>query len=241
MPPVILNSDIQDVMRGVATKNKSDKGPVPAHFLTRREFLQWMGAVTTLLSSEACLRPPREKILPYNKQPEEIVPDKPLFFATSYAFRGRGIGLLVESHMGRPTKIEGNPSHPASLGATDAITQALTMELYDPDRSKEVKRANVLDSWGGFVADFQKQLALADPKKGSNFRILFGATSSPTVLDQLRRLAQRFPQAKLICYEPVGFDNAREGARVAFGKRVQPLWNFKASRVVASFDHNFFS
>jgi molybdopterin-containing oxidoreductase family iron-sulfur binding subunit len=93
--------------------------------VSRRDFLKLMGASLALAGLNACRATPLdEKIVPYVNQPEEIVPGRPLFFATAFPMRGVGAGVLVESHEGRPTKIEGNPNHPASLGATDAFAQA---------------------------------------------------------------------------------------------------------------------
>ena len=86
---------------------------------TRRSFLKLMGASLAIAGVTACTRQPPEKIVPYVRQPEELVPGRPLFYATAMTLGGVATGLLVESHEGRPTKIEGNPMHPGSLGATD--------------------------------------------------------------------------------------------------------------------------
>src|SRR4029079_9293946 len=102
--------------------------------LSRRQFLHLMSASLALAGVTGCTRQPREAIVPYVKQPEELVLGKPLFFATATTLRGYAQGILVESHEGRPTKVEGNPDHPASLGATDVFGQAWVLRLYDPDR-----------------------------------------------------------------------------------------------------------
>ena len=91
----------------------------------RRGFLKLMGASLALAGVSACTRQPDEAIVPYVRQPEELVPGKPLFFATAMPFAGTGIGLLVESHEGRPTKIEGNPEHPSSLGAMKFMLRSM--------------------------------------------------------------------------------------------------------------------
>src|SRR5262249_11901407 len=87
----------------------------------RREFLTLMGASLRLAGLTACTRQPTEKILPYVLQPEEVVPGRPLFFASALGHDGYARGVLVESHEGRPTKVEGNPDHPVSSGATDVF------------------------------------------------------------------------------------------------------------------------
>ena len=112
--------------------------PEPVELLdspvTRRGFLKVMGASLALAGLNSCTREPTEKIFPYVRQPEEIVPGKPMYYATAFALSGIATGILAESHLGRPTKIEGNPEHPASLGATDVMAQASVLGLYDPDR-----------------------------------------------------------------------------------------------------------
>ena len=117
----------------------------------RREFLKLMSASLALAGVAACTKQPAEAIVPYVRQPEEIVPGRPLYFASAIPLDGVARPVLVESHMGRPTKIEGNPEHPASLGATDAITQAAVLTLYDPDRAKTLTFRGEVRTWGEFL------------------------------------------------------------------------------------------
>ncbi|HZL13374.1 MAG TPA: TAT-variant-translocated molybdopterin oxidoreductase, partial [Verrucomicrobiae bacterium] len=127
----------------------------------RRDFLKIMGASIALASLPACTRQPIEKIVPYVKQPEELIPGKPMFFATAMTLGGFATGLLAESHEGHPTKIEGNPDHPASLGATNVFHQASILNLYDPDRSQAVLKNGQPDSWDNFVAAIHDVLGSA--------------------------------------------------------------------------------
>src|ERR1043165_1897903 len=120
--------------------------------LSRRHFLKLMGASLALAGLTSCTRQPTEKIVPYVRQPEEIVPGKPLFFATAMTLSGYATGLLVESHEGHPTKIEGNPDHPMSLGATNVFHQASLLDLYDPDRSQAVLNGGAISSWTAFLS-----------------------------------------------------------------------------------------
>ena len=119
--------------------------------LSRREFVRLLGASLALAGFSSCTKQPTEKIVPYVKQPEEVIPGKPLQFATATQFDGFGQGLLVTGHEGRPTKIEGNPNHPASLGATTVWAQADLLDLYDPDRSQTVTTGGAIktidDCW----------------------------------------------------------------------------------------------
>src|SRR5512142_1316603 len=138
---------------------------------SRRRFLQLMGASIALAGASACTKQPKEVIVPYVKQPEDVIPGKPLFYATAMSVKGIATGVLAESHLGRPTKIEGNPEHPASLGATDAAMQASVLTLYDPDRSQNVTRDGNINGWGAFITALAGARDVARLKKGLGFRI----------------------------------------------------------------------
>ena len=126
-----------------------------------------MGASLALAGVSACTRQPDEKLIPYVRQPEEVVPGRPLFFATSMPQGGFAMPLLAENHMGRPTKIEGNPEHPASLGATDAFGQASVLSLYDPDRSRTILDRGEVKTWNDAVAALQAVVNAQRPSKAS--------------------------------------------------------------------------
>src|SRR5213078_2977413 len=117
----------------------------------RREFLKLMSASLALAGVSACTKQPPEKIIPYVKQPEDLVPGRPLFFATAVPFAGLAAPVLVESHEGHPTKVEGNPQHPASLGGSDIFAQAAILTLYDPDRLQSVRFRSEVRGWGDFL------------------------------------------------------------------------------------------
>ena len=160
---------------------------------SRRTFLKLMGASLALAGIGGCTRQPAEKIVPYVSQPEQIVPGKPLLFATAMTLGGYATGLLVESHMGRPTKIEGNPEHPASLGATDVFSQAATLTLYDPDRSQTVKRNKQISTWDTLLTESTPRLDRLRAAQGEGLRILTQTVSSPTnTLQRRSHLCQYF-------------------------------------------------
>ena len=163
--------------------------------LNRREVLKLMAASAALSGLTACTKLPTEKIVPYVRAPEEVIPGKPLFYATSMVDRGVAIGLLVESHMGRPTKVEGNPEHPGSLGSTNIFCQASVLTLWDPDRSQVILREGRISDWPAFLAlanDLRSNLA---GTKGEGLRILTETTSSPTFAAQMRSLLEQYPNA----------------------------------------------
>ncbi|HEY8514012.1 MAG TPA: TAT-variant-translocated molybdopterin oxidoreductase [Candidatus Binatia bacterium] len=207
----------------------------------RRQFLKLMGASMALAGLGACTRQPTEEVVPYVRPPEELVPGAPVYFATAMPLRGTVTGLLVESHTGRPTKIEGNPQHPASLGASDPWSQASVLQLYDPDRAQVVRRVDEILTWDAFAQALTTALEAQAERGGAGLRILTETVSSPTLAAQLEALLERFPQARWHQYEPLAADNEVAGARLAFGTDVNTVYNFDRADVVLSLDADFLS
>ena len=205
----------------------------------RRDVLKLLGASLTLAGLGACARPPNasEKIVPYVQAPEEIIPGKPLFFATAALSGGYAEGVLAESHQGRPTKLEGNPDHPASLGGTHAVTQAAVLELYDPDRSDAVREGGQVRGWDDLALVLQE--GASGLENGSGLRILTETVTSPTMAQQLSRLQARYPQMVWHQYDTSHSDGVLEGARLAFGRDVETVYDFAAADVVLSLDADF--
>jgi molybdopterin-containing oxidoreductase family iron-sulfur binding subunit len=205
----------------------------------RRQFLTLMGASLVMAGLAGCRYMPQEKIVPYVNAPEEVITGVPVFYATAMPFGGYGLGALVRSNEGRPTKIEGNPDHPASLGASNAFMQASVLNLYDPDRSQSVIQRGEISGWDAFLRDLDTALANQTASKGAGLRILTETITSPVLADQLQTLLKQYPAAKWHSYEPVNCDNARNGAQLAFGALVDTLYHFdKADRIV-SLDSDF--
>jgi MoCo/4Fe-4S cofactor protein with predicted Tat translocation signal len=194
--------------------------------VSRRSFLKLMTASAALAGINGCSRQPEEPIVPYVVPPERIVPGKPLVFATAMPWAGYGRGVLVESHMGRPIKIEGNPDHPASLGSTDAMTQASILDLWDPDRAQTVSQGGQVSTWGAFTSAWQAFVG-GKPRdwKGGGVRILIESVTSPTLLSQLAAITQKYPEVVWHHFDPIGRDNARKGARLAFGQVVDTIYD----------------
>jgi len=198
-----------------------------------------MGASLALAGASSCTKQPKEVIVPYVRQPEEVVPGKPMFYATAMSTAGVATGLLVESHLGRPTKVEGNPDHPASRGATDIFMQASVLTLYDPDRSQTVLRDGFINNWGSFLTELSGARDVADLKKGEGFRILTGTVTSPTLHAQLEQFLAAYPKAKWHQWEPCGRHAERAGSMAAFGSYWNTVYRFdRASRIV-SLDADF--
>jgi len=205
----------------------------------RRAFLKLMGASIALAGVTACTRQPAEKIVPYVRQPEELIPGRPMFFATAMAIGGVATGLLVESHEGRPTKVEGNPLHPSSLGAADVFAQAAILGLYDPDRSKTLTNLGDIRPWSAFLGTIRAAMVSQQPLKGAGIRILSESVSSPTLAAQIRDVITRFPSAKWHQWDPASRDGARNGSKLVFGLFADTHYDFSKADIVVSLDSDF--
>jgi len=203
----------------------------------RREFMKLMGASLALAGTSACSRTPLEKIVPYRQGPAQTTYGKPVFYASAIARDGYGAGVLVETNMGRPTKIEGNPLHSASLGATDIFAQAAVLELWDPDRSKTVLHDRSIATWEGFLVDLQSRLR--GLPGGEGLGILTETVTSPALHAQLRAVLAKYPRARWHHYQPLNRDNVYDGSRLAFGEPLEPRYRFAAARIVVAFDADF--
>src|SRR5690349_3805811 len=161
--------------------------------ITRRDMMMLLGASLSLAGLAGCRRPV-EEIVPYVTAPEDTVPGIPRYYATTMPFRRSAYGLIVESHEGRPTKIEGNPSHPSTLGASSARVQASVLGLYDPDRSQSVTLHGTRKSWNDFVTAWGQLAQAAGADGGASLAVLSESFSSPTLARLVSELRARFPR-----------------------------------------------
>ncbi len=206
---------------------------------SRRGFLKTMGASLALAGLTGCTRMPITEIVPYVRQPENVVPGRPMFYATAFTLGGYASPILVESHLFRPTKVEGNPQHPASLGGTDVYAQASVLDLYDPDRAQNVTYMGDVRSWNAFMEAARGPMSVQKSMAGSGVRILTQTVTSPTLAGQIRDYLAAYPQAKWHVYEPIHRDNVYEGAKLAFGEVVETRYDLSKADVIVSLDADF--
>ncbi len=203
----------------------------------RRDFLKLLGASLALAGLTSCVRPvrPNETIVPYVKAPEEMIPGRPLYFASAITQGGYAMGVIAESHQGRPTRVEGNPDHPASLGAMDVTTSASVLGLYDPDRSQAVVAQNTVGGadWAAFAT------ALQEAAGSDGFAILTETVTSPTLARQLAQVFEAYPNTRWYQYDQLHNDNALEGSRLAFGEVVTTRYDFSKADVIVSLGADF--
>src|SRR5881628_1531331 len=205
----------------------------------RRDFLKLMAASLAFAGLSGCGRAPEQHIVPYVKQPDGLVLGKPQFYATAMPFGADAIGVLVESHEGRPTKIEGNPDHPSSLGASDAFAQASILDLYDPDRAKTPTYAGDIHTWAMFQEEAQGLATSQKAVNGAGMRILTGTITSPVLAAQIQYVLKLFPRAKWHQWEAAVSDGPREGAKLAFGRYLNTVYRLDKANVILSLDGDF--
>lgn len=202
--------------------------------LSRRNFLQIMGASVALAGLAAC-RKPVQKILPFTNQPEDLVPGIPLYYATAAPFQDYVTALVVETNEGRPTKVEGNELHPSGKGASGMHDQASILDLYDMDRSRHPRLNGEKAEWSDFVAFAGEHFA------DTSRRIAFisEASSSQTFTRLRNEALGKFPNAKWVTWEPFGDDNLLYGSELAFGTKLRPVYHYDRATVTVSLDNDF--
>ena len=216
---------------------------LPPEGFTRRGMLKLMGASFALAGLASCRRP-EELIVPFVAAPEELVPGVPKHYATTMPFGTSAYGLLVESHDGRPTKIEGNELHPSSRGAASSWMQASVLDLYDPDRSRHVIRREPGgqrndSSWEDFLSFWTEVAASAVETGGAGLAVLTEAYSSPSIARLARQFRERFPESRWVVYEPAGDENVFEGIRLATGRPYRPVYQLEKAKRILSLGADF--
>ncbi len=223
-----------------ATPEFPDGVDQPPDGVTRRTMMTLMGASFALAGATGCRRPV-EHIVPYVDAPEGIVPGIPRRYATTFPFAGASYGVVVESHEGRPSKVEGNELHPASLGAASAWAQASILDLFDPDRAPRHQRrekGQTLEAiaWDALAVELAALRASAAEAAGAGLGLLLTGSASPTITRLLARFREDFPQAQVATWEPINDENAIRGAALATGEAARARYHLDRARVVAAFD-----
>jgi molybdopterin-containing oxidoreductase family iron-sulfur binding subunit len=210
----------------------------PPDAISRRHVLTLLGASASLAGLAACRRP-EERIVPYVEAPEQVIPGVPKRYATTLPAGTSAYGLVVESHEGRPTKIEGNELHPASLGSSSARVQAAMLDLYDPDRSPAVLRRGKPADWAGFVAFWGERARAHAADSGEGLAVLVPPFSSPTLSRLLGAFRQTYPRAQVVVHAPVDERNAHEGVARAAGRTLLPTYHFERAKAILAIDADF--
>jgi len=216
----------------------SDNDPEANNIWTRRSFMTLMGASLALAGLSGCRRP-KQKIVPYVTQPEEVLIGAPQYYATTIPRGDSACGLIVESHEGRPTKVEGNPLHSSSLGATDFLIQASILSLYDPDRSKSVMHKGVEKDYDDFVSFWGTLSSEVESNGGTGLTVLAEPFSSPTLARLKTAFLKSFPKAGWVTYEPLSNEHIYSAVRNVSGRKLRPLYHFDKADIILSLDSDF--
>jgi molybdopterin-containing oxidoreductase family iron-sulfur binding subunit len=211
----------------------------PPEGMSRRAFMKLMGASAALAGLAACTRAPAEKILPYGRQMPELTPGIPLHYATSMVLGGYATGLLVESHEGRPTKVEGNPEHPASLGSAGVYEQASVLQLYDPFRAKQAREGRTPRRWDDIAKALGALPGVQAGESGAGVHFLLRPTSSPLTAALLDRARERYPDARVHFHAPLSGVESAASTLALFGQAFVPQYDFSRASVVLALDADF--
>jgi len=203
--------------------------------VTRRDMMMLLGASLSLAGLAGCRRPV-EQIVPYVAAPEDVVPGIPRYYATTMPFGRSAYGVIVESHEGRPTKIEGNPAHPSTRGASSSRIQASVLGLYDPDRSQSVLRRGTPKSWKDFIAAWGQLAQAHAADQGAGLAILSESFSSPTLARLVTELRARYPRSQWATYDAVSDENRLVGLRLATGLDLDLMLRLDRAAVILALD-----
>lgn len=206
--------------------------------ITRRDMITLLGASMSIAGLAGCdiIRRPVENIVPYVNAPEDIVPGIPRYYATTMPFRRSAYGVIVESHEGRPTKIEGNPSHPSTLGASSSRVQASVLNLYDPDRSQTVRLKGEAKTWADFVTAWGELAKGHAADGGAGLAVLSESFSSPTLARLATELRAKYPKSQWATYDAVSDENRLAGLKQAIGRDVDLVLRLDRASVILSLD-----
>ncbi len=208
----------------------------------RRRFLQLMAASIALAGMSGCgaEEEPRE-LSPHVEQPPGVIPGRPRYFATATGLDGFGSGVLLKHEMTRPIKVEGNPDHPASLGGTSAVGQASILGLYDPYRAQSIIGNGQIASWESAITMLTARRSMLAERGGQGFRLLTGAVTSPTLLAQIAALRAMLPDMQWHQWEPLHRDTLSEGARLAFGRDIDMVFDLTKADVIVGIESDLIS
>jgi MoCo/4Fe-4S cofactor protein with predicted Tat translocation signal len=207
----------------------------------RRSVLKLMAAGLALAGLGGCDDgAPDGVLIPPVLPPADAVSGGSDLFATASVVGGYANGILVRHVNGRPIKVEGNPAHPASLGGTSAIGQAEILGFYDPDRSRGLIRNGEPQAWSVLLTVLAEQREALKRFHGEGFRVLTGATTSPTTARQIAALKEAYPAMQWHRWEPVSRDAVRAGALLAYGQPVELVPKLDAVDLLLAIDSDLF-
>jgi Fe-S-cluster-containing dehydrogenase component len=226
-----------DEFPGLAQTQEGQSEFVPATSLARRKFMGIVGLAS--LATTACVRKPVEHIVPLSKRPEDMIPGQSVYYASAYQTGGTVVGLLVESVDGRPTKIEGNPRHSGSLGATDIPTQGSVLDLYDQNRSRHPLKKGAATDWDTVATELGATLKEIRGKQGQGLALVVPTILSPSLREALKSFTTNFPKARVFDGDVAGPSNQTAGAELLAGQGARFTYHLQGARIIFAADSDF--
>ncbi len=228
------------VPSGTETKpSKSNAEPEgPALSPSRRDFLKAAGFTFAIATAAGCSRAPIQKAIPLLNQPEQIIPGRSFYYATTCGGCSAGCGVVAKVRDGRPVKLEGNPQHALSQGGLCAAGQASILGLYDAQRLKNPLKSGIDSSWDVVDSEISEKLD-AIRTRGGTLRLLTGTITSPTLQASIADFLKRFPDARHVQYDAISYSAILDAHQQTHGIRTLPAYHFERAEVVASFDADF--
>ena len=242
-PLPVLQDGASQATRGLdapeAEGEFSPHAAVPPEGFERREFLRIAAASLAAAGLAGCWKTPEERIIAYGNRPPELTPGNALHYATAWTLDGHAMGLLVTAREGRPIKIEGNPDHPSSRGATSAIDQAALLQLYDDNRAKRFRLRRATSEFKTVLQTLHVLARAHESDRGARLRFLLEPGASPLLTHLRERIQGRFPRTRIDAWSPISEEAAFAGAELAFGRPLAAAPELKLAKVVVSIDHDF--
>ena len=233
-------SDTPEFQQWLEREFPAGAAELPEDEWSRRGFLKLMGASMALagVGLSSCRRP-EVHLVPFTKSAEWTIPGKPLFYATAMPRRTGALPLVVTTHDGRPTKVDGNPLHPASGGATDVFAQASILDLYDPARARHFVEHGKPSDRATFEAYLQKLRGQLTADGGAGVAFLVGEDHSPTRERLRTELQKAFPAMRWCVYEPGLPSGGDTATTAAFGETARLSPQFERADIVFALDSDF--
>jgi molybdopterin-containing oxidoreductase family iron-sulfur binding subunit len=209
----------------------------PPAGLSRRRFLELVGASTAMATATACSRGTRGAIVPYTRRPPEVVPGVANFYASTFQEGARSYAVLVKTREGRPIHITGNDEHPLLKGKTSPRAVAEVLRLYDPDRLRAPRFEGREIGWDDAEGRLVKAVAAAKAA-GTQVLLVTGALESPARRALVGELGRALPGLRHLAWEPAA-GSGLAAAKAAFGVPVLPVPRLAKAKVVVSFGADF--
>ena len=206
---------------------------------SRRDFLKWCGISFVSATVMSACENPVKKAIPYLNQPEEVVPGKALWYASTYQQGNEYCPILVKNRDGRPIKIEGNTSSTITKGGTNARVQASILSLYDNGaRYHHPIKNGQRTTWQDADREI-KSLLDTYTAEGKKMAIVCPTLLSPATKQLIDDAANKYTGLEVISWDAISYEAIRAAHLATFGTDVFPEYHFDKAKLIVSFGADF--